>query len=100
MCQQQPACRPARCWHWSVTGSLNCVSARPQPRQSQVGGAGGAGAGVGAGGLGSSASSPSMAGTARGLPAPLRAAEFAAASERCGTVRSGSGANLAEEEAP
>ena len=40
MCQQQPACRPARCWHWGVTGSPNCVSARPQPRQSQVGGAG------------------------------------------------------------
>ena len=40
MCQQQPACRPARCSHWSVTGSPNCVSAWPQPRQSQVGDAG------------------------------------------------------------
>ena len=35
-----PASRPARCWHWSVKGLPNCVSARPQPLQSQVGGAG------------------------------------------------------------
>ena len=35
MCQQQPACRPARCWHWSVTGSPNCVSARPQLRHAR-----------------------------------------------------------------
>ena len=36
ICQQQPACRPVRFWHWSVTGSPNCVSVRPQPRQSHV----------------------------------------------------------------
>ena len=52
VCQQQPACRPARCchWHWSVTGSPNCVSARLQPGRARwkTRGAGGAGAGVGA----------------------------------------------------
>ena len=35
VCQQQPASRPVRCWHWSVTGSPNCVSARPQPRHAR-----------------------------------------------------------------
>jgi len=71
MFQQQPACHPALCYHWSVMGSPNCVSARPEPRQSQVGGAGARAVpapGSEPGGLGSSASSPSA-------PSPCAAAQ-------------------------
>ena len=55
VCQQQPACRPARCWHWSVMGhgvaalrvGTAAAAAEPGGRR---GGAGGGSTGVGAGG--------------------------------------------------
>ena len=51
VCQQQPACRPARCWHWSVMGHgvaelrVSTVAAATEPG-GRRGGAGGAGAAV------------------------------------------------------
>ena len=71
MCQQQPACRLARCWPWSGTGSPNCVSTRPQPQQKQVQGAGvreEPASGSEPGGRGSSASSGVGAVALRGGP--------------------------------